>query len=197
VEWIYRPLLRDYCELAKGLNHEENGVSIVRSYPAWFGLNSKGVKLRAYKEVDGTLLLHLPGRGESTISNADGLRHLSPLHLGHGHLSIFLGRHTSHNFQKMWALIAYAIVYQFSGIASSGTASFDIQFVEGMYGLAAEAMLICHSGRDLDLGQEEEYVVKNSVYRLKLKSTSGEYPLCGDPQGKLTNSGQLSSQAPI
>jgi hypothetical protein len=24
-------------------------------------------------------------------------------------------------------------------------------------------MLICHSGRDLDLGQEEEYLVKNSV----------------------------------
>lgn len=121
-----RPLLREYCELAKGLNHEENGVSFVRSYPAWFGLNSKGVKLRAYKEVDGTLLLHLPGWGESTISNADGLRQLSPSHLGHGHLSIFLGRHTSHNFQqlnpnqKMWALIAHAIVYQFSGIASSG-----------------------------------------------------------------------------
>ena len=64
-----RPLLREYCELAKGLNHEENGVSIVRSYPAWFEFERSE---RAYKEVDGTLLLHLPGRGESTISNADG-----------------------------------------------------------------------------------------------------------------------------
>lgn len=53
--------------------------------------------------------------------------------------------------------------------------------------MAAEAMLICQSERDLDLGQEEEYLVKNFLYRLKMKSTSGESPLRGDPQWKVTN----------
>lgn len=61
--------------------------------------------------------------------------------------------------------------------------------------MATETMLICHSKRDMDLGEEGKYLVKNSVYRLKVKSTSGEASLCGDPQGRVTNSGRLSSQA--
>lgn len=41
-----------------------NGVSFVRSYPAWFEFERSE---RGYKEVDETLLLHLPGRRESTV----------------------------------------------------------------------------------------------------------------------------------
>ena len=39
-----------------------NGVSFVRSYPAWFEFERSE---RGYKKVDETLLLHLPGRRES------------------------------------------------------------------------------------------------------------------------------------
>ena len=50
--------------------------------------------------------------------------------------------------------------------------------------MAAEAILICHSERDLDLGQEEEYLVKNSLYRLKLKQPLGSLPCVEIRKGK-------------
>lgn len=56
-----------------------------RLYPVWFEFERSE---RAYKKIGGPLPLHLPGRGESTISNVDGLRQLSPLHLGRGRLLV-------------------------------------------------------------------------------------------------------------
>ena len=90
-----------------------NGVSFVRSYPAWFEFERSE---RGYKEVDETLLLHLPGRRESTVF----------------------------------------------GSRSGGR-------IPG-----------------------EEFCVS-----VEVEINLWESPLCGDSQGKVTNSGQWSSQAPI
>jgi hypothetical protein len=52
---------------------------------------------------------HLPGRGISMISKVDGLGRLSPLHLGHGSLSIFLREAYTSQFVAAGARVRAAL----------------------------------------------------------------------------------------
>jgi hypothetical protein len=58
------------------------------SYPVLFDIGRSEIK-EAYKRAGWREANYLPGRGESMISEVDGLGQLSPLHVGHGSLSVF------------------------------------------------------------------------------------------------------------